>query len=143
SIPRWPHGRAADATVAPPAAGMPAAATAAPSAAPSAKAPVMPADLTEADQALWRRCNQLHESYKAVQKTGATYAPRMKPLLNAIMNNRASSQDRATYCSLLSELINVVQREKDERSQYINDDCDRFDWFDEGTTAAERLASHK
>jgi hypothetical protein len=87
----------------------------------------MPTTLSLPDQDLWRRCNQLHISYKATQKTGATYAPRMNPLYNAIMNNRATAQDRATFCSLLDERIKLVQHEKDERSKYIKDDCDRFD----------------
>jgi hypothetical protein len=46
-------------------------------------------------------------------------------------------------CSLLDELIELVKRLHQQRQRYIDNDCDRFDWFNQGSTAAERLARHQ
>ena len=126
SITRRARGEGAPA---PPAGAMAAAATAAPSttAAPATRAPVMPANLTAADQALWNKCNKLHMDYKAAQKAVGQYGPKVNPLKNEVMNNRASAQQRATFCALLDELSKLVQSEKDDRASYIQNDCDQFD----------------
>ena len=47
------------------------------------------------------------------------------------------------FCSLLDKRINLTQREHKERSKYIELDCDKFDWFNRGTTKAQRLADHQ
>ncbi len=105
--------------------------------------PVMPANLSPADQDLWRRCNQQHNTYKATQDEAAAYAATMDPIRNRIMQNQATAQDRLDFCRLLDERIRLVQRLHSERSRYIRMDCDRFDWFNTGTTAAERLTQHQ
>jgi hypothetical protein len=119
--------------------------TAAPaaSAVPSTTAPTMPATLTLADQELWRKCNQQHDTYKATQDEAADYARRMASIANLLQNNKASPQERVDLCSLLDKRIKVKQREHKERSKYIELDCDKFDWFNRGTTKAQRLGEHQ
>ncbi len=112
-------------------------------AAPPARTPVMPSGLSPADQQLWSTCNQQHNTYKATQEAAAAIAARMAPIADDLQNNRGSPQDRITLCSLLDELIQRTQRERVERLRYIAWDCDRFDWYNEGRTAAERLADHQ
>ena len=105
--------------------------------------PVMPANLSAADQELWRTCNQQHNTYKATQNEAAGYAARMDPIRQRIMQNQATAQDRIDFCTLLDERIALVQRLHRERLRYMRLDCDRFDWFETGTTAAERLQQHR
>ncbi|HYO69706.1 MAG TPA: DUF4157 domain-containing protein [Archangium sp.] len=105
--------------------------------------PVMPSGLSRADQELWRTCNRLHDTYKATQREAAAYSARMDPIEERLQNNRASAQDRVDYCLALDEQMRLVQRLHKERSRYMALDCDRFDWFNEGRTAAERLADHE
>src|SRR5215212_5228458 len=71
-------------TAAPPIPGAVAAATAA----PTTTVPTMPTTLPLPDQELWRKCNKLHEAYKAAQKEAGSRYSSTKPLKNALMNNR-------------------------------------------------------
>jgi hypothetical protein len=111
--------------------------------APPQAQPVMPSGLSQADQELWRTCNQQYNAYKNIQDEVSAYAARMDPLRNRLMQNQASAQDRLNFCMLLDERIRLVQRLHRERLRYIRLDCDRFDWFNTGTTAAQRLAAHQ
>jgi Domain of unknown function (DUF4157) len=113
------------------------------SGAPSQRQPVMPAGLTPAEQDLWRTCNQQHNTYKATQEEAAAYAARMDPIRQRLMQNQATQQDRIDFCTLLDERIRLVQRLHSERLRYTRLNCDQFDWFNTGTTAAERLAQHE
>jgi hypothetical protein len=110
---------------------------------PTTTVPAMPTTLPLADQERWRKCQQQHDTYKATQDERSDYAKRMDPLENLLQNNKASVQQRVEYCSLLDKRIKLVQRLHKERSKYIEFDCDNFDWFNTGTTAALRLARHK
>jgi hypothetical protein len=105
--------------------------------------PVMPAGLTPAEQELWRTCNQQHNTYKATQDEASAYAARMDPIRQRLMQSQASPQDRIDFCSLLDERIRLVQRLHSERLRYMQLNCDQFDWFRTGTTAAQRLAQHQ
>jgi hypothetical protein len=116
---------------------------AAPTVAPPQTQPGMPPNLTPAEQQLWRTCNQQHNTYKATQAEASAYAPRMDPLEQRLMNNRATPQERIDFCALLDERIRLVQRLHRERLQYMRLNCDRFDWFTTGTTPAARLAQHQ
>jgi hypothetical protein len=103
----------------------------------------MPTTLPLADQDLWRRCNQQHETYKKTGDEDFPYAKRMGPLENLLQNNKAPAPERMEFCSLLDKRINLTQREHKERSKYIELDCDKFDWLNKGSTAAQRLTRHK
>ena len=95
------------------------------------------------DQVRWRNCQQQHETYKKTQDEAADLAGQTDPLEDLLHNIKASAQQRVDFCSLIVERIKVVQRLYMERSKYIELDCDRFDRFDKGTTAAQRLAKHQ
>lgn len=111
--------------------------------APPQRQPVMPSGLSDADQELWRTCNQQHNKYKATQTEAANYSGSMEPIRIKLMQNQASLQERIDFCALLDERIKIVQRLHSERLKYIKLDCDRFDWFNTGTTKADRLKSHQ
>jgi hypothetical protein len=105
--------------------------------------PVMPSGLSHADQELWRTCNQQHNAYTATKDQASAYAARMDPIRLRLSNNQASAQDRLAFCTLLDERIRLVQRLHQERARYMALGCDRFDWFNSGTSAADRLAQHQ
>jgi len=103
----------------------------------------MQAGLTPAQQALWRTCNQLHNTYKTIQEDAAAYAPRMDAIRKRIMEKTATAQDRIDFCGLLDERIRIVQRLHAQRLRYLQLGCDQFDWFNTGTTQAQREAAHR
>jgi hypothetical protein len=103
----------------------------------------MPAGLSPADQELWKTCNGLHKTYKATQAEVAVEAKKMDKIEQALQNNRASPQDKVDYCEMLEGLIKLVQRLHRERLDYMKLDCDKFDWFNTGSTPAERLKAHQ
>jgi hypothetical protein len=103
--------------------------------------PVMPSGLSRADQERWKECNELHDTYKATQIYSSIN--RLDLLEDAVTHNRATPKQFFEFCSLVSELIEMVERLHTERLQYIRNNCDQFDWFNRGRTAAERLASHQ
>jgi len=74
---------------------------------------------------------------------GAAFGPRMNPLVRALSEGRASPQQRLDFCNMVDERIALTQSEHQERLKYIKADCDRFDWFNSGTTEAKRLADHQ
>jgi chromosome segregation ATPase len=103
----------------------------------------MPTTMPLADQNLWRKCQQQHDTYKATQRERSDYATRTAPLADRLHNNKASAQERTEFCSLLEERIKLAKRLYKERSDYIKLDCDKFDWFNKGTKKADRLADHQ
>ena len=110
---------------------------------PMATSPVMPQGLTAAQQELWIECNEQYSTYKDTQNEAAAYAAKMDPIRQRIMQNQATLQDRIDFCTLLDELIALVQRLHSERLRYIQLNCDQFDWYNLGTTEAERIAAHQ
>jgi hypothetical protein len=110
---------------------------------PTTTAPPMPTTMPLADEDLWRKCQQQHETYKKTEDEAADVAKRTRPLENLLQNNKWSAQERVEFCSLLAQKTKLVQRVYKERSKYIELDCDKFDWFNTGRTAAGRLASHE
>jgi hypothetical protein len=105
--------------------------------------PVMPSGLSQADQALWQRCNRLHDTYKATQTQAAGFAGQMDPLRLRLEQNQATPQERLDFCELLGERIRLIQRLHQQRLRYMDLGCDRFDWFNTGTSEAERRTAHQ
>lgn len=104
--------------------------------------PVMPKGLSRSQKEVWKACNELHTQYKTTQGEYAAVAARMDPIKDALNQNRATAKDRLDFCAMLNERIKIAERLKQERRQYIEMDCDQFDWFNTGTTMAERLKKH-
>jgi hypothetical protein len=46
-------------------------------------------------------------------------------------------------CAKVHRQISLVERLINERRDYIDNGCDEFDWFGQGTTEAERRRSHE
>lgn len=105
--------------------------------------PVMPRGLSRAKKELWKACSDLHTKYKATQAEFAALRAPMKPLRDALAQNRASAKDRTDYCALLHERLEIAERLKTQRRKYMEMDCDQFDWFNTGSTQAERLEAHE
>jgi hypothetical protein len=72
----------------------------------------------------------------------ALSAPIERILVN-VAGNRATDQERVDLCNLLDEQIRLAEALHKERSRYIDAGCDKFDWFNMGTTEAERRRSHQ
>lgn len=103
----------------------------------------MPLGLSVADQALWNTCNQQHKTYEATGREDGSYAKEMNRTLRLLLQKQASPQDQVDFCAAVDKRIKLTQREHKERSKYIQDDCDIFDWLNDGSTKAERLAAHQ
>jgi hypothetical protein len=106
-------------------------------------APVMPPGLSQADQELWKECNQQHNTYKNTQDQVASHATTWDPIEQRLQNNSATPQERFDYCFALDERITLAERLHRERMRYINRGCDKFDWFSQGKTQAEREQQHR
>jgi hypothetical protein len=103
-------------------------------------APVMPSNLTATDQELWDECIALHDDYKQTQKSMASRSAEMKFLA---AKQPASLQDKIDFCNLLAEQIKEAEKYHQQRQRYIDNGCDKFDYFKQGTTEAQRRASHE
>lgn len=109
----------------------------------SASAPVMPVGLSPSEQSLWQYCEALHTEYKNAQPEAAKASAEVGKILDDISNNRpVSPQKRHEICALLAALIKRLQSLHKQRNQYIESQCDKFDWFKQGRSQAERVADH-
>jgi hypothetical protein len=107
------------------------------------KKPTMDPNLSPADQTLWKKCTQLHDAYKDTQSSVADRASKIKELADRLSNNKGSPQDRLDLCTLLDEQIDEAQQLHRQRKEYVDNGCDKFDWFNEGATEQERRAAHE
>lgn len=107
------------------------------------KTPVMDPTLSPADQQLWKKCSQLYDTYKDTQRSVADRASRMNELADRLNQNKGSSQDKLDLCLLLDEQIEETQRLHRQRKEYVDNGCDKFDWFNDGRTEQARRAAHE
>jgi hypothetical protein len=114
-----------------------------PASAATSNKPVMDPNLSPADQELWQKCSQLHDTYKNTQSSVANRASRIKELADRLSQNKGSPQDKVDLCLLLDEQIEEAQRLHRQRKEFTDNGCDKFDWFNQGTTEAERRAAHE
>lgn len=110
---------------------------------PPPPVPVMPSGLSQSDQKLWKRCSDMHETYKETQEKLGLRSASIKSLGDDFDNNRATAQQIVDLCALVDEQIHVVEQLHSERSDYVNAGCDKFDWFERNTAEADRVKSHK
>lgn len=110
----------------------------------SSSKPVMPATLSAADQELWKECSALRDTYKQTQSAGAKQSAAIKPALDDMANNRpVTPADKLALCHALVALIQTLKQLMQERQDYVNEDCDKFDWFNQGTTQQARKQAHE
>ncbi|MFC7737915.1 DUF4157 domain-containing protein [Roseomonas sp. GCM10028921] len=134
-----------DTTAAAPPAAQPAPAPApVTSAQPAPRVPVMPSNLTAQEQAEWRECSALHDEYKQTQIDMGVRNADIDRILDNLRNNRpVSDQERVDLCNWLEEQLRLAERLHSQRQRYVDNDCDKFDWFNEGRTAADRRRDHE
>jgi hypothetical protein len=108
--------------------------------------PVKPKWLKKADSEHWDECAALHDKYKEHQAEAAKLSTKAEDL-NVQLNRRQPAamraQKLAALSSVLSEQLEVTKRHLAVRRQYIRKGCDKWDWFNNGTTEDERRADHE
>ena len=77
-----------------------------------------------------------------MQADYARQAGKYNELRDKLENNKATDQERLDFCRLLDLLLPILQRLHQQRLRYVNRGCDQFDWFNPGTTRAQREAAH-
>jgi hypothetical protein len=88
----------------------------------------------------------LHDEYKDLQGESAklsTKAEKINSQLNQRQPPAMRSQRLAALSNVLSEQLEVSKRHLATRRKYMQRGCDRWDWFNRGTTEAERRADHQ
>ncbi len=104
--------------------------------------PVMEEGLSSSDQEMWKKCYELHEKYKDLQDSNAVLSSQIKSLQDDYNNNRLTPEKKLELCALLLKLIPEVERLLNMRRSYIDDGCDKIDWFKRGTTESYRRMRH-
>jgi hypothetical protein len=133
-------GPSAPAPTFPPVAGKPVS-PAAP-AAPTTRTPVMPEGLSRQKKEKWRRCAELYKSYK--KETGAdvgALAGEVKAIRGRL--DSLSPKEKLDLCSKIHQLIELIEELIKKRRDYIENECDEFDWFQNGLTESERRKKHE
>jgi len=102
-----------------------------------------PTNLSPEDSQLFDDCVKQHDKYKATEKKFAdTKTQTFKDLKDKLYNNRYTQQNVDDYCGILKERIKIADQVYDERKEYVDMDCDKFDYYNKGTTPSERKAAH-
>jgi len=105
--------------------------------------PVMPTNLSAADKKLWQDCAEIKKSYDDLKAKVENLSASVDPLLDKVAANRATNQEWVDLCNRLNEQIKMAEKLHQGRTKYINTGCDKFDWFERGTTEAERRQRHE
>jgi hypothetical protein len=106
--------------------------------------PVMPSNLSAADEELWKACAEMHREYKDTQQSMGRRSADINKTLNKLANNQpVSSQERLDLCDALNDLIESGKRLHKQRKRYIDKGCDKFDWFNLGATESARRKGHQ
>jgi uncharacterized Zn-binding protein involved in type VI secretion len=105
--------------------------------------PVKPAGLSPEDSKLWDDCKEQHDKYTALKRKEAAHRQSDYQNLRRMVNaGTASPGATRELFNIAHEKAQILQQVIDERTKYIRMGCDKFDWFNEGTTEAERRKAH-
>lgn len=105
--------------------------------------PVKPAGLSPEDSELWDECKEQHDKYKALQEKEANHRQSdYQNLRQKVRAGTASPGAKRELFNICHEKAQILERVIEERIKYVRMGCDKFDWFNEGTTEAERRRSH-
>lgn len=104
--------------------------------------PEIPPNLSPEEQAFRRRCIEMHDTYHATQTSLGLRSSQIANLSDNFRNSRATAQQILDLCSLVDEQIRIAQRLHRQRLNYVDEGCDRVDWFSRGTTEAQRRQVH-
>lgn len=106
--------------------------------------PVKPAGLSRADSELWDECKELHDDYKKQQEEEAEHRKdEYRDLRNRARAGAASPADKRMLFQIVHEKEQMIDQLVKQRIKYVKMGCDKFDWFNEGRTTAERRKSHE
>jgi len=104
--------------------------------------PEIPPNLSPEEQAFRRRCIEMHDIYHATQTSLGLRSSQIANLSDNFRNSRGTAQQILDLCSLVDEQIRIAQRLHRQRLNYVDEGCDRVDWFGRGTTEAQRRQAH-
>lgn len=106
--------------------------------------PVKPAGLSPEDSKLWDDCKEQHDKYKASEAKEANHRQSdYQNLRNQVRGGTASAGGVRELFKICHEKAQMQQQVIDERIKYVRMDCDKFDWFNEGTTPEQRRRAHE
>lgn len=106
--------------------------------------PVMPPGLSIDERRRWKECEELYETYKQTQSSVGSISGKIDPILDDLANNRpVTDQQRIDLCEWLEQMLRLIERLHQGRNRYIEAGCDRFDWFNQGGSEAERRRRHE
>jgi Toxin PAAR-like domain len=105
--------------------------------------PVKPAGLSPEDSDLWDRCKKQHAKYKALQGKEAKHREDdFKNLRDKVRAGTAGAGAKRELFKICHEKAVILDDVIEERIKYVRMGCDKFDWFNEGTTEAQRRKKH-
>lgn len=105
--------------------------------------PVKPAGLSPEDDKLWDECKEQHDKYKATETKEADHRKAdYKRLKDAFRGGTASAGDRRQLFNICHEKAQILEQAIQERITYVRMGCDKFDWYNQGTTEADRRKAH-
>jgi Toxin PAAR-like domain len=105
--------------------------------------PVKPAGLSPADSKLWDECSEQHDKYKDLQSKEAQHKNSdYRRLTQDFYNGRAGPAAVRELWGICHEKSVILEDLIEERIKYVQKGCDKFDWFNQGTTESERRSKH-
>jgi hypothetical protein len=106
--------------------------------------PAMPPGLSKEDQKLFKDCVKQHKKYKRLQREEANYKRSQIQNLRQILRN---NPDNAQAAQQLGQIMGAkairAQEALDERKKYVKMGCDKFDYFQQGTSEQDRREAHE
>ncbi|WP_265592901.1 RHS repeat-associated core domain-containing protein [Verrucomicrobium sp. BvORR034] len=105
------------------------------------RVPTKPGNLPKVKDEKWDRCNERYKLYKKLEKDFVQGARQTNKLLDDANNRRLTDFD--PLCRMLADQLSKLEKALDGRDAYKNDNCDEFDWYNEGSSEAERAAKHQ
>ena len=103
---------------------------------------IKPVGLSYDDDKLWDECKDLHDKYKEKQREQADMMDdEYRRLRDQCANRRATAAETDLFISKVKDRMAVSREHARYRQEYINKDCDKFDW-DSDKTEQERRDAH-
>jgi hypothetical protein len=106
--------------------------------------PVKPVGLSPEDSELWEKCKKQHDKYKALQFKEAEHRKAdYQNLKNKVKAGTASPGARRELFNICHEKAVILEQLIKERITYVRMGCDKFDWYNQKTTEADRRTQHE
>ncbi len=106
--------------------------------------PVMPPGLSKEDRQLFKDCVKQHKKYKRLEAEVTNYKGRqVRNLRQVLRNNPRNAQAAQQLRDIMAAKAIRAQEAVDERKKYVKMGCDKFDYFQQGTSKQERREDHE